>query len=95
MCKDTYDFTLERSHLAVQFVTSQFEYLGMSQQRGRDGKGVVFTTTQIEENASTSTLVTLLRPLIRRFAMIISAWCLRASCEFSRHEFEEIHRNID
>ena len=43
---------------------------------------------------STCTLVTLLRPWIRRFTMIISAWWLRTSSEFSGQEFEEIHRNI-
>ena len=43
---------------------------------------------------STRTLVTLLRPWIRRFTMIISAWWLRTSSKFSGQEFEEIHRNI-
>ena len=43
---------------------------------------------------STRTLVTLLHPWIRRFTMIISAWCLRTSSKFSVQKFEEIHRNI-
>ena len=43
---------------------------------------------------STRTLVALLRPWMRRFTMIISAWWLRTSSKFSCQEFEEIHRNI-
>ena len=43
---------------------------------------------------STRTLVTLLRPWIRRFTMIISARWFRTSSKFSGQEFEEIHRNI-
>ena len=43
---------------------------------------------------STHTLVMLLRPWIRRFMMIISAWWLRTSSKFSGQEFEEIHSNI-
>ena len=43
---------------------------------------------------STRTLVTLLRPWIRRFTMIISARRLRTSSKFSGQELEEIHRNI-
>ena len=36
--------------------------------------------------SSTRTLVTLLRPWIRRFSMIISAWWLRTSSKFTREE---------
>ena len=43
---------------------------------------------------STPTLVTLLRPWIRRCMMIISSSWLRTSSKFSGQEFEEIHRNI-
>ena len=43
---------------------------------------------------SNRTLVMLLRPRIRRFTMIISAWWLLTSSKFSGQEFEEIHRNI-
>ena len=43
---------------------------------------------------STRTLVTLLRPWIRRFTMIISAWWLQTSSKFSGQEFQEIHKNI-
>ena len=43
---------------------------------------------------STRTLVTLFRPWIRRFTMIISAWWLRTSSKFSGQEFAEIYRNI-
>ena len=43
---------------------------------------------------STRTLVTLLRPWIRRFTMIISATWLRTSSKFSGQQFEEIHRSI-
>ena len=44
--------------------------------------------------SSTRTLVTLLRPWIRRFTMIISAWWLRTSSKFSGQEFEAIHSLI-
>ena len=39
-------------------------------------------------------MVTLLRPWIGRFTMIISAWRLQTSIKFSGQEFEEINRNI-
>ena len=42
----------------------------------------------------TRTLVTLWRPWMRRFTIIISAWCLRTSSKFSGQEFEEIHQYI-
>ena len=37
-------------------------------------------------------VVDLLRPLISRFTMIISAWWLRTSSKFSGQEFEQIYR---
>ena len=42
---------------------------------------------------STRTLVTLLRPWIRRFTMIISAWWLRTTANYGQ-EFEKLRRNI-
>ena len=39
-------------------------------------------------------LVTLLRPWMRRFLMIISAWWLQIARKFSGKEFEEIYKNI-
>ena len=47
-------------------------------QRGRMGKGVVFSTTLINDLGSIRTLVTLLRPWITRFTMIISFRWLQA-----------------
>ena len=44
---------------------------------------------------STHTLVLLLRPWIRHFTMIISAWWLPTSRKFSGQEFEEIHRYVE
>ena len=35
-----------------------------------------------------------LPPWMKRFTMIISAWCLQRSSKFSGQEFEEIHTNI-
>ena len=40
------------------------------------------------------TLVTLLRPWIKRLTTIISAWWLRTSIKFNGQEFEEIRRSI-
>ena len=58
------------------------------------GKSIVFATTLIAWSGFNHTLVTLLRPWIRRFAMIISAWWLRTSFKLRGQEFEEIHKNI-
>ena len=41
------------------------------------------------------TLVTLLRPWIRRFTMIISAWWLQTTSKFSGKKFEEFNKNIE
>ena len=43
---------------------------------------------------STCTLVTLLRPWIRRFTMIISARWLQTGSKFSGQEFEEIQKPV-
>ena len=66
----------------------------LCRQRGRIGKGVVLRRPWSNGLGSTRTLVTLLRPWIRRFTMIISAWWLRTNSKFREEEFEEIHRNI-
>ena len=64
-----------------------------SRQRGREGKGVVLRRPWLHDLGSTRTLVTLLRPWIRRFTMIICAWWLRTSSKFNGQVFEEIHWN--
>ena len=61
---------------------------------GREGKGVIFATILLAWSGWNRTLVTLLRPWIRRFTMIICAWWLQTKNYFSGQEFEEIHRNI-
>ena len=58
------------------------------------GKGVFLQRPRSNDLGSTRTLITLLRPWIRRFTMIISAWWLQTSSKFSGQEFGEIHRNI-
>ena len=51
------------------------------------GKGVVFYDDSDRRTmSSTRTLVTLLRPWIRRFTIIISAWWLRTSSKFTWEE---------
>ena len=62
----------------VQFhgVNSNVGLQQQSRQRGRKGKGVVFRRPKSHDLGSTRTLVTLLRPWIRRFTVIISAWWL-------------------
>ena len=65
-----------------------------SRQRGQECKWIVFTMIMLHDLGSTSTRSTLLRPWIKRFTMIISAWRLRTSSKFSRQAVEEIHRNI-
>ena len=44
---------------------------------------------------STPTLVTLLRPWIQRFTMIISAWWFRTSSKFNGREFKEFTGTLD
>ena len=57
-----------------------------------DGMGVLLPESN--DVRSTRTLVTSLRPWIRRSTMIISAWLLRTSSKFRGQEFEEIYKNI-
>ena len=56
----------------------------LRRKRGGEGKGAVFSTTHIADLGSTCTLGKLLRLWMRRFTMIISAWWLRASSEFTK-----------
>ena len=60
----------------------------------RANASFVFTTTLIVRSGFKRTLVTLFRPRIRRFTMIISAWWLRTSSKFKGQEFKKIHKNI-
>ena len=63
-------------------------------QRGEWVKASILRRPWSNDLGSTRILVTLLRPWIRRFTMIISAWWLWTGSKFSGQEFEEIHRNI-
>ena len=51
--------------------------------------------TRLHDRGSTRTLVTLLRPWIRRFTMIISAWWLRTSSKFMWEEFIRQPENLE
>ena len=48
----------------------------------------------LHDLGSTRTLITLLRPWIRRFTIITSAWWLWTSIKISGQKFDEIHGNI-
>ena len=66
-----------------------------SQQRDLENKYVVLWRLWSHDLGSLRTLVTLLRPWIRRFTIIIPAWWLRTSSKFSEPEqFEDIYVNI-
>ena len=57
--------------------------LSIPLQRGREGKGRSYGDSDLMIMSSTHTLVTMLRPWIRRLTIIISAWRLQTSSKFT------------
>ena len=60
----------------------------------KKGKCIVFTAILIAYLGSTRSLITLLRPWIRRIK-IISAWWFRTSSKLSKQKFEETIENLN
>ena len=72
------DYCRVSTNLVLQFLGSVAEWVKASFLQYDDSDRRIMSSTR--------TLVTLLRPWIRRFTIFISAWWLRTSCKFTWKE---------